>query len=330
MRLPGLRWLGRLRADAVPEDWDRYLAALEPVVASPSRLVRLPDDELLLAAVHVARLQEAAQRQDVARSLPGVPFRDWDTAWDAGQLADLPALAHLEGRSRGASALAAVVADPYALAGLARQGGPLLWQVLEVTEAQESVLRVARARLRTRPPVDEVLAGAPLGVRWGAPAGWDERRSQWDRLQLRLFVQPAVGEDDFDDQLARLPQPLARTAGEPFDGTAEQWLAELEEAWFELVLDLDLELQSAGGLREPWTGRPWEGVSLLLQVRPGPPVSRLEGERELLVEVPYAPATALPLEDALDQLMRTTAGALLSEVPDLTGPARALLREQSA
>ena len=327
--------LRRLRSDAVPVDWAAYLAAVQEVVAAGR--VELDDARLLLAVVHVARLERAANDQAVARALPGVPFRDAVTAWDAGLLPELPALAHLEGVRLGAPALARLVADPAALAGLAAGSTEeeVLYAALAVGEAQAEVVEQARKRLRARPTVDEHLHdsgyGQGLERRWdGLPARYDDQRPTWDRLALVLFVTPALGEDDFDDQLARLPQSLRRTAEEPYVGDAELWLGELEEGWFELVLDLELELQGAGGQRGPWTAQPWDAVTLLLVVRDGPPCSRLEAARQLQVDVPLDPAGLLPLEPALDRLMRDTAAALLAEVPDLTGPARALLESRAS
>lgn len=318
----------------MPVDWAGYLAAVQEVVATGR--VQLDDARLLLALAHVVRLEQAAHAPAVARALPGVPFRDVDTPWDAGVLAELPALAHLEGVRLGAPALARLVADPAALAGLAVDSarGDLLHAALAVAEAQAAVVEQARLRLRTR-TVDELLHaggyGQGLERRWsGLPAHYDERRATWDRLALVLFVTPALGEDDFDDQLARLPPELRLTAGEPYVGDAESWLGELESGWFELVLDLELELQGAGGQRAPWTAQPWDAVTLLLVVRDGPARSRREAARELLVEVPLDPAGLLPLEPALDRLMRDTAAALLTEVPDITGPARALLERRAS
>ena len=325
----------------MPEDWAGYLAAVQALVAGP---VELTDDELLLATVHLSRLERAAYAQATARALPGVPFRDWTTPWDAGLLGDLPALAHLEGVRLGPDALARLVSDPVALAGLARTAADaaVLYAALAVGEAQVALVEQARRRLRTRPALDEHLAeqgyGRGFEQRWtGVPDGYDERASEWNRLALRLFVYPALGEDDYDEQLARLPDELWMRPQERYVGDAELWLGELEEAWFELVMDLDLELQSAGGQRAPWTEQAWDVVELMLVVRDGPARTKpadvndlnADGPRQLLIEVPLDPAGLLPLEAALDALMGTTAAALLEQVPDLTEPARALLRERA-
>ena len=335
-----MRLRRRLDPTQVEPDWVRFLSVLAPVVEAPAAVDELDDEALLLAAVHVGRLRRAASSQAVARALPGTPFVDFETPWDAALLTSLPALAHASAlRAPGpAVELAALVGQPDRLAALAGppEPAPAVVALAEATgTAHYAVLERALLELgrRTRPSLGRFLggpgSGTDLGDTWpGRPGGWTDHRWRWDRQRTVLTVDVILGAPDFPHQVSLLP-PLLRlvTGGRVVDG--EMWLTHVEDTFDVAVAAFEesLVLVEAGGVvrREPWTAAPWQEVELALRVRGGAPQYEPHAERRLRLELPVDPGGALPADQQVRALVAAAAGALLEAVPDLVLHAREVL-----